>query len=154
MFSIFSRRSLKDESCSMEMFDSLIVAVWTAGMLIPPSFLLFVICKYTKRFWTFSENTSPGCERFAVFFKKWNEFSVESMHDLNHGEKFHGTGIATSLLNSFEKFSSFCYILFFFTLGVALTGTCSAVLAERKKLSTETCGLYLLCEKKQATCEV
>jgi len=40
-----------------------------------------------------------------------------------------------------------------YTLAVALTGAFSAVLAERKKLSTGSCGLYLFCEKKQETYE-
>ncbi len=50
MFSIFSSRSLKEESCSMEIFFSAIMSVCTSGMLIPRSFLLFDICKYTDRF--------------------------------------------------------------------------------------------------------
>jgi len=46
---------------------------------------------------------------------------------------------------------SLVFVLFSLLLGVALTGTFSAVLAERKKPSTGTCGLCLFCEKKQET---
>jgi len=60
----------------MEIFDSLIVAVCTTGILTPPSFLLFGICKYTEVFEHFHKNKNnlPGCNNHvSLETKRKNE---------------------------------------------------------------------------------
>ena len=48
MLSIFPRRSLKEESCSTEIFFSDMEVVCTTGMLLLLSFLLLATCKYNS----------------------------------------------------------------------------------------------------------
>ena len=82
IFSMFASRSLKEKSCSMEVFFSFIVVVCSSGMMFPGSFRLFVTWKYKSR--KFYRN------KVGRFSFHWSEvFSYEKKNQKKYWKKRH-----------------------------------------------------------------
>ena len=82
IFSMFASRSLKEKSCSMEVFFSFIVVVCSSGMMFPGSFRLFVNWKYKSR--KFYRN------KVGRFTFHWSEvFSYEKKNQKKYWKKRH-----------------------------------------------------------------
>lgn len=79
---MFASRSLKEKSCSMEVFFSFIVVVCSSGMMFPGSFRLFVTWKYKSR--KFYRN------KVGRFSFHWSEvFSYEKKNQKKYWKKRH-----------------------------------------------------------------
>ena len=142
---MFASRSLKEKSCSMEVFFSFIVVVCSSGMMFPGSFRLFVTWKYKSR--KFYRNKAG---RFSFH---WSEvFSYEKKNQKKYWKKRH-----TENDNKYRVILFVCNSQGFNVSnnevgggGTLLTATRLDVLTGRKKLSTGFLALYLSCEGKGA----
>ena len=157
---MFASRSLKEKSCSMEVFFSFIVVVCSSGMMFPGSFRLFVTWKYKSR--KFYRN------KVGRFSFHWSEvFSYEKKNQKKYWKKRHtendnkyrvilfvcnsqGFNVSNNDLNKRQWGWGWGWGCGGGGGGTLLTATRLDVLTGRKKLSTGSLALYLSCEGKGA----